>query len=149
MKTVLDKVTREELIQRINRINESSTPLWGKMNAWQMLKHCTAWDEWVLGTHKPTYKQSLLGLLFGKLALKSSVESDEPMKKNMPAGFLAVRESNGNINLQKEKWIERIHEYATYNNPDFIHDFFGKMTKEQIGKFAYKHADHHLRQFGC
>jgi hypothetical protein len=38
--------------------------------------------------------------------------------------------------------------YANYSNPGFVHDFFGKMTDEQIGIFAYKHADHHLRQFG-
>ncbi len=149
MKTILDKSTRDELTARIHRINENSQRRWGKMTVWQMLKHCTSWDEWVLGTHKPKYKQSFPGILFGKLALKSSVESDKPMQKNMPAGFLAIKERDGDVNLQKQKWIERINEYAAYNNPDFIHDFFGKMTTEQIGKFAYKHADHHLRQFGC
>jgi hypothetical protein len=149
IKTVLDQSTRDELISRIKCVNENSIRQWGKMNVWQMLKHCTIWDEWILGTHKPQYKQSLLGLFFGKLALKSSVESDKPMQKNMPAGFLVVKEKDGDINLQKEKWIQRMNEYATYNNPDFVHDFFGKMTKEQIGRFAYKHADHHLRQFGC
>jgi hypothetical protein len=148
MKTILDQSTRTELISRIQNINEHSVRQWGKMSVWQMLKHCTSWDEWILGTHKPQYKQSFFGFLFGKLALKSSVESDKPMQKNMPAGFLAIREQGDDVILQKQRWIMRINEYSDYHNPDFIHDFFGKMTKEQIGRFAYKHADHHLRQFG-
>jgi len=42
-----------------------------------------------------------------------------------------------------------INEYSAYSFPDysFVHPFFGKMTKEQIGYHAYKHIDHHLRQF--
>lgn len=32
---------------------------------------------------------------------------------------------------------------------DFMHPFFGKITREQIGYLAYKHDDHHLRQFNA
>ena len=48
---------------------------------------------------------------------------------------------------KKRNGLLLIEEYEHYSNPDFIHDFFGKMTKEQIGLLAYKHTDHHLRQF--
>jgi hypothetical protein len=147
MKTVFDETTRAELISRINSLNESSTAQWGKMNVYQMLKHCTIWEEWILGKTNREYKQEFLGLIFGKMALNSSVKDDRPMKRNMPAGRFKVREKSGNVDLQKEKWIGLINEYANFSNPDFIHDFFGKMTKEQIGIFAYKHSDHHLRQF--
>lgn len=37
---------------------------------------------------------------------------------------------------------------VSFNNPDFIHGLFGKMSKDQIGIFVCKHYDHHLRQFG-
>jgi hypothetical protein len=147
MKRIFDESTRQELIHRINRLDEGSKAHWGKMNVYQMAKHCTLWDEWVLGTHSPEYKQSFIGLLFGKMALKSSVGDSRPMKRNMPAGNLAVKENGGNIEQQKQKWIARVNEYANFSNPRFIHDFFGKMTQEEIGIFAYKHADHHLRQF--
>jgi hypothetical protein len=84
------------------------------------------------------------------MALKSSIKDDAPMKKNMPAGRgFTVKEKNGNFELQKKNWIELIAEYEHFSNPNFIHDFFGKMTIEQIGIFAYKHADHHLRQFSA
>ena len=38
-------------------------------------------------------------------------------------------------------------EYAHFSNNDFVHWFFGKMTKEQVGYFVYKHTGHHLREF--
>ena len=47
-----------------------ATALWGKMNIYQMIKHCTIWDEWILGKNNPIYKQEFFGLIFGKLALK-------------------------------------------------------------------------------
>ena len=50
---------------------------------------------------------------------------------------------------QKKEWISRLETYSHFPDPNFIHPFFGPMTKEQVGVFAYKHADHHLRQFGA
>ena len=148
MKTVFDETLRAELISRINLLDENSRAQWGKMNVYQMLKHCTLWEEWVLGKSNLKYKQSFIGLIFGKMALNSSVKDDKPMKRNIPAGReFIVREKDGNLELQKKKWIALINDYANFSNHDFIHDFFGKMTKDQIGIFAYKHTDHHLRQF--
>jgi hypothetical protein len=67
----------------------------------------------------------------------------------MPAGFLAVKEKDGDIDLQKEKWIQRMNECATYNNPEFVHDFFGKMTKDRSDDLLINMLIIHLRQFGC
>jgi hypothetical protein len=49
MKTVFDKPTGEELISRINTLNENSTPQWGTTNIYQMLKHCALCEENVPG----------------------------------------------------------------------------------------------------
>ncbi|MGN7822946.1 DUF1569 domain-containing protein [Chitinophaga sp. 22536] len=148
MKTIFDHSTRTELINRIDTLNDRSKAQWGKMDVWQMTKHCTIWFEWIMGKNNPTYKQEWLGRIFGKMALKSNTKDDRPMQKNMPAGKQAVKEKGGDVEQQKKIWINLIAECEHYSNPAFVHDFFGKMTTEQIGVFAYKHADHHLRQFG-
>jgi hypothetical protein len=123
---------------------------WGKMNVYQMVKHCLFWDEWVLGLQNRTYKQEFIGWIFGKMALKGIMKDDRPIKKNMPSGpAFIIKEVDGDLELQKKIWIQRIAAYEHFSNPDFIHDFFGKMTTEEIGMFAYKHSDHHLRQFGA
>lgn len=150
MKTIFDKVARLELINRIKHIDEKSTSQWGKMNVYQMLKHCTIWDEWIQGINKPTYKRELLGYLFGKMALRSMIKDDKPLDRNVPtSATFKVKEKNGNIEAEKKKWVALIEGYENYSNPDFIHDFFGKMTREQVGILAFKHTDHHLRQFNC
>ncbi len=144
MKSIFDKATREELIGRIASLNEDSTAQWGKMNVSQMLKHCSQWDEMAFG--KKTYKQSLLGKLFGKIALKDMLK-DEPIKKNLPTiPSFKIKESS-NVTEEKNKWIKLIHEYENFSNEGWIHPFFGSMTTENTGYLAYKHADHHLRQF--
>ena len=148
MKTIFDKTVREELIGRINTLSEKSVAEWGKMNIYQMVKHCTSWEEWMLGVNNPTYKQEFIGFIFGKMALKSIIKDDSPLRRNTPtsAAFKA-KDDICDLDLEKQKWIEILNEYERYSNPEFIHDFFGKMTKEQVGMLAYKHTDHHLRQF--
>ena len=100
MKSVFDETTREELINRINSLDKNSTALWGKMNVSKMMQHCTKWDEMALGKKK--YKQSFIGRLFGKMALKDMME-DKPMKKNMPTvpGF-KIKE-NTDVAEEKKK----------------------------------------------
>ena len=150
MKSIFDKTLREELINRIGTLDDKNSAQWGKMNVYQMVKHCTIWEEWVLGKNNPLYKQAFLGFVFGKMALKSMITDDRLLKKNMPAGRgFIVKEKAGSLETQKKIWIDLLAGYANFSNPGFIHDFFGKMTKEQIGILAYKHTDHHLRQFGA
>jgi hypothetical protein len=146
MKTVFDKTTRDQLISRINALDENSVAQWGKMNVYQMLKHCILAEEMYLG--KKMYNRVLLGRLIGKLALKNLVKDETPMGRNAPTkAEFKVSESNGDVLAAKKKWIALIEEYENFSNPNFEHWFFGKMTKDQIGYFVYKHTDHHLRQF--
>ena len=146
MQTIFDKTNRDELIKRINALNENSKAQWGKMNICQMLKHCIIWEEMALGRKK--YKQSFLGRLFGKMALKDFIKDEIPFKKKVPTvPAFKIKELTGDVKLEKKKWINLIDEYAHFSNVDFVHPFFGKMNKEQIGYLAYKHIDHHLRQF--
>ncbi len=149
MNTIFDQNIREQLISRINQINEDKKAEWGKMNLIQMLKHNTYWNRWILGKDNHSYKQEFMGKVFGKIALKRMIKDEKPFAKNIPTSDqFKVIESNGNIEFEKAEWISLINEYGNFNNPNFVHDFFGKMTTEQIGILAYKHTDHHLRQFG-
>jgi hypothetical protein len=149
MKTIFDSSTRDDLILRIKTITLQHTVTWGKMNVYQMLKHCIIWDEWMLGVNNPTYRQVFLGKIFGKMALKKMIKDDAPLDRNIPSSSqFKPRENSGDLEADKNQWILLLLQYENYHNPAFIHDFFGKMTKEQAGRLAYKHTDHHLRQFG-
>jgi hypothetical protein len=145
MKTIFDETSRKELLARICTLDERSQPQWGQMTVYQMLHHCILWEEMALG--RQLYRQSFLGRLFGQIALKNMLK-DAPMKRNLPTvpGFKI--DGSGEVAAEKAKLIGLIGEHAHCSNPGFIHPFFGQLTKEQGGLITYKHADHHLRQFG-
>ncbi len=145
MKSVFDKVTRDELTSRINNLDQGSTAQWGKMNVGQMLEHCARAEECYQG--KTPYKRTFIGYLFGKMALKSMLKDEAPVQRNMPTKPEFIVTGTYDVDNGKEKWVAFINSYEQYNDPIFVHFFFGPMSKEQLGYFVYKHADHHLRQF--
>jgi len=147
MKTIFDRTTSEELIDRLNKLDVNSKPQWGKMNAYQMMKHCIQWEDMMWG--KKQFKRVFLGRLFGKMVLKKLLKDESPMTRNAPTVPEFVIRENGDALSERAKWIAMIKEHAQFSNDGFVHPFFGKMTKEQIGYLAYKHIDHHLRQFNC
>lgn len=120
MKTIFDNTVREALIERITTITEKNTAEWGKMNVVQMLTHCIRWEEMALS--KTRHKQSLLGKLFGKAALKDFIGDDSPFKRNVPTlSFLKITKGEGDVSILKEKWISLIKEYRNFNTHEFTH----------------------------
>ncbi|NCI48243.1 DUF1569 domain-containing protein [Sediminibacterium soli] len=148
MKSVFDTAVKEELVTRIQSLSDQNTAGWGKMNVFQMTRHCTLCEDMFLG--HITIQRVFIGRLIGPMFLKKALKSDQPFGKNSPTSpVLKTTHETGDTEQQKKEWINRIDQYACFDNPGYIHPFFGPMTKEQIGQFAYKHADHHLRQFGA
>ncbi len=146
MKTTFDKPTRDALIARINLLNENSTAQWGKMTVYQMVRHCIAWEEML--TSNTRYKRSFAGFLFGKIALRQLTKDENPLRRSTPTSpELIIKETDGDVAAEKKRWIALLEAHANFSNNEFMHPFFGKMTKEQVGYLAYKHIDHHLRQF--
>src|SRR5260221_4950726 len=97
---------------------------------------------------KANYKRAFIGKIFGRIGLRNLLKDEKPLGHNAPTSpFFKIKEIQGDVEAEKKKWIALIEEYANFSNNDFEHWFFGKMTKEQIGYFNYKHIYHHLRQF--
>ena len=149
MNTIFDSTIRQSLIERTQSLLPSCEAQWGKMNVFQMARHCIIWHEWMLGTHSPIYKQEFIGKIFGRFALKQMIKDEKPLSKNIPTSIhFKVKTQVSDLEAQKSELVNLIGQYENYSNPSFIHDFFGRMTKEEIGILVYKHVDHHLRQFG-
>jgi len=148
MKTIFDEVTKTELIHRINSLKENAPAQWGKMNVYQMVKHCRLWEEMMQS--KSNLKRAFIGRLFGRLALKTVLGNANPLRRSTPTiPSLIIEESTGDFEAEKKQWISTIEKYSGFDNNNFQHVFFGKLTKEQIGQMVYKHIDHHLRQFNA
>lgn len=146
METIFDKQTIDALVYRIRALTPQDTARWGKMDAFQMLRHGVLSEEMFLGKKK--YDRLFIGRIFGKPALNGILKNADPLKKNQPTHPELRITGTGDFEAERQKWIARLYEYEKYRNPDFVHPFFGPMTKEQVGRYVYKHTDHHLRQFG-
>lgn len=149
MHSVFDPAVRQELIRRIRSLSPDRKALWGKMTVNQMFRHCSHCEDYYFG--QITLKRSFLGRLIGPSAIRSLLKEESSMlRKNAvtPAPF-KVTEALNDFDLEKNRWIERIQRYESFDQDDFMHWFFGRMTKDQLGQFIYKHSDHHLRQFGA
>ena len=148
MKSIFDTQTRTEVLSRIGNLDQASKAAWGQMTVAQMIRHCVLCEEYYHGNL--LVSRSFLGRLIGKMVLRKMIKDDLAMlQKNAPTSpVFKVDNEIGNLALEKEKWKSLIEQYASFDKEYFTHWFFGKMSKEQLGQFIYKHCDHHLRQFG-
>tara|TARA_R110002051_G_scaffold74908_1_gene136491 strand:- start:1171 stop:1623 length:453 start_codon:yes stop_codon:yes gene_type:complete len=149
MKTVFDNQILHQLINRANNLNDDAVAQWGIMNVHQMVEHCILTEKLFLGELK--LKRVFIGRFIGRKALIDLLKDDTPLMKNAPTDQVLKTFRNGNIETLKPEWINLLNQYKirdSLNFENFIHPFFGKMTKKQLGEFVYKHIDHHLRQFG-
>lgn len=146
MKTLLNKADRDSLIARIEKLDASCTAQWGKMSVYEMIQHCTVWGERVLNDVKE--KHSLIGRVFGRIVLRKILKDDAPLGRNSPTSPAYRIKGTGDVEAAKAKWIAQMHQFDSYTTSQYMHDFFGLMTREQVGQLGYKHVDHHLRQFG-
>ena len=146
MNSYFDDGVYDELVNRLNKLNENSKANWGKMTVSQMLYHCQMPLNIILGKEDYGLKPSW----FFKLFFKKSFYSDKPWSKNLPTapGFKITddkdfeEEKNGLSKLMEELNSQR-------NKSEWRdHPSLGKFTKTQWGKTQYKHLDHHFRQFG-
>lgn len=148
MKTLFQKETADEIINRINSLSPNAQRLWGKMNVDQMLVHCsismkTATGELFL---KSGFLLKLVGSLF-----KNQTTNDKPFRTGSPTHKgLTIGEIKG-FESERKELISQINKFQNggeeicTTNP---HAFFGKLSPLQWGSLMYKHTDHHLRQFG-
>lgn len=147
MPSLFSASDNQAIIYRINNLTDNSVALWGKMNAAQMLAHCRVPLRVAFGEQK--LSKNLIGILFGKWVKKQMV-NDKPFKHDLPTDKRFIVTQTAPITKEKEDLIGLVQRFTQgpgvlSNQP---HPFFGKLTSAEWDILAFKHLDHHLRQFG-
>ncbi len=149
MKSLYESTTAEEIKQRLNSLTPASERLWGKMNAGQMLAHCSAAMDQAVGDK--TLPRTFLGRLIGPL-VESSFTNEKPWSKNSPTAPSFVITDERDLATERDR-LTLLTDRFSKGGPEGCtkspHTFFGQLTPEEWGKGMYKHLDHHLRQFGA
>ena len=148
MKNLFEPADLEELNSRLSRLSPESNRHWGEMSVAQMLAHCSESMDMALGRTSPP--RSWVGYIFGRAA-KRSVLNDEPVRRNMPTDKSLLVNEERDFTLERERLRASMGLFSI-GGPDKCtqhpHSFFGAMTPQEWARLAYKHLDHHFRQFG-
>lgn len=149
MKNLLNDTDKDEIMQRLSRLQKESQPLWGKMDASQMICHLS--DQLRIGLGRKEAKMvsnalrsSLIKwLVFYAVGFPKNSETLREMKQQNGEGTPPI-----NFNDDKDNLILLIQEFANYKKDFHPHPYFGKLSRREWGRVAFQHLDHHLKQFG-
>ena len=148
-KSIFNAEDSNELIDRIEKLNAASQPLWGKMSVSKMFAHCNVSYEMAFEDKHPkpnTFKKFILTLFVKKL-----VVSDKPYSKNGQTAPEFIIKDDKNFESEKNRlisYIKKTQELGPgYFDKKASHSF-GILTIDEWNNMFYKHLDHHLNQFG-
>ena len=135
----------EDLFKRIDKLNPSKEPKFGKMNVHQMVCHCTDFFRMANGSKKADE--------YGNINPTEILElSSSGLTVPAPKGFGQI-EGEGTLptNLENDKTAlkKHIREFSRLDK-DFQfaeHPYFGNISYERWGELAIYHQNHHLKQF--
>lgn len=135
--------------QRIAKLTADRQPLWGNMSAATMMQHCRIINESLLrgrpSTRMPSLKQRLLRRVFLSRLIPL------PKGRKQP-GHIADRMNAAGtpaFDAERLSLLASIAAFAAHSGGiDAAHPIFGRMSRQNWGRFGWVHLDHHLRQFG-
>lgn len=145
VKNLFNNITKQEIVERINKLTPHSQRLWGKMDAAQMLAHLQMPLGIAIGAH------SIKGNWLMRLILpffKKMLWDDKPYKQCLPTDKTFIIADAKDFENEKAKLLDMVNRFTEANMVTEVHPVFGKMTKEQWSMATWKHIDHHLKQFG-
>ena len=144
---------QEEMFLLLQNITAETKPVWGKMNAQQMLEHVADFfnvsDEKIVFAlvtpeeHLPKYKD----FLYSDKEFRENTKAPENVLGEEP---LPLRKAS--VEAAKDHLKKSVEEFISYFDTDSekktMHPVFGLLNFEEWVLLHYKHVRHHLRQFG-
>jgi hypothetical protein len=148
MPNLFEPNTKNAILERLSKLGPRATRQWGKMDAGQMMAHCSVAME--AGTGDKPLKQRLIGKVFGPFVKRSLVRGGKPFPRNSPTDPTFVMTDEKDFAREKDYLTNLINRFCA-GGPEHAgkhtHSFFGRLTGDDWGVVMYKHLDHHLRQF--
>jgi Protein of unknown function (DUF1569) len=146
MKTLFDPAAREQIRARVDRLTPERKPLWGRMDAGRAVVHLTSQLRAALGELECRPKKTPMN----NWLMRRLVIYWLPWPKGSPTApeFLATPPATWDEDLAAlRSAIDRFgaREEGGAWPP---HPAFGPLTGHMWGVLAWRHLDHHLRQFG-
>ena len=146
-RTLHDGPTRADIRARLQRLTPDASARWGRMSALQMLCHLNSWMDMAMGdlviaprrlvVRFPVVKQFVVYLM--------------PLPKGLPtAPELLARVPAADISGDRATFHAALDRFGARDASGAWppHPAFGPLSHRAWGVLAYRHTDHHFRQFG-
>jgi len=148
MGSILNESDRAAIISRMRSLSGSSTGRWGRTDVAGMLQHLRLSTSMALGELSVPSSNKRPFQVF---PLKHLILYVLPFPKGAPTAPMLIPDVGASFEEERSAVLELLERIGTGpqdgNGP--AHPLFGPLSRREWGVVTYKHADHHLRQFGA
>jgi hypothetical protein len=145
---------RTRLVPALQKLDPATPPRWGKMSVQQMIEHYGG--DAVRNASGRLKTDTIITPPENMDRMREFMMSDKPFKENIknplmsgePAS-LHYKTVQGAIGALQQELIYFFEAFEKVPNLVTRNPFFGDLNFEQNVQLLYKHAIHHLRQFGA
>lgn len=147
MKSAWSSEARQELANRITKLEVNNSRKWGKMTAAQMLRHLSESLRMVTGELKPAPKGGPMKLW----PIRKAVIYWLPWPQGAPTAPELIPADVNEFEAEKARTLEMLEKMKEYGQKDRLppHPAFGDLTTADWGALIHRHFDHHLKQFSA
>jgi len=148
MGSILNDVDRAAIANRMRSLSVSSTRRWGSMDVACMLQHLQLSARMTLGELEVP---SVNKRPFQMFPLKHLIIYVLPFPKGAPTAPELKTRVASSFEAERTALLELLERIGTgpREGAGPAHPLFGPLTWREWGVVTYKHADHHLKQFGA
>jgi len=146
MPTLFDPSARAQIISRVSRLTPDRQPLWGRMNAGQVQTHLA--DQLRSGLGDLACRSK--GGPFRYFPLRELIIYLLPWPKGVPTAPELLSTTPAEFAGDQKALTQLIERFGARKpgEPWGEHPAFGRISRRAWGVLAWRHLDHHLRQFG-
>ena len=148
MGSIPNEGDRSAIVSRMRSLSASSTGRWGTLDVAAMLKHLRLSAQMTLG-ELPV--PSANKRVFQVFPLKHLIIYVLPFPKGAPTAPELKPDVAESFEEERVTLLKLLEQIGTgrLDGVAPAHPLFGPLTWREWGVLTYKHADHHLRQFGA
>lgn len=152
MKTIGDPRSLASLLDRLARLAPDSSRRWGTLTPGEMLCHLGDASDSVLGRRVPpgTLPAGKPRPIIKWLFLSSPMRWPKGIRTKPGVNPRKSGTRPADFEQDRARVVDGLQALATATASDLapMHFAFGPMSREDWHSWAWRHVDHHLRQFG-
>ncbi len=143
---------KSDLFLLLNKLEENTSPAWGKMDARQMLEHLNDFFEvsiekkifplCVPEEHLPKYRE----FVYSDKAFRENTKAPETVLGDVPLPWRTSSLADARTQLEASV-AEFFHYFNAAPGKRTVHPVFGSLDHQEWIMLHHKHVIHHLKQF--